>query len=97
LIGRELDTVPAAVGETEQLFMKAADLLCKANLDPSHYYDLEILPSAIKGLRDIGPDAKDGSKALENITHDPNTAVANAAAKALGSAAGHQVTNKKLP
>lgn len=55
------------------------------NKHQSYYYDIEILPTAIKALGDLGPDGKDATTALENMTHDPNTKVADAASAALKS------------
>jgi hypothetical protein len=54
----------------------------------SYYYDIEILPAAIKGIGALGPNGKDATAALENMTHDPNTKVADAASAALKAVNG---------
>lgn len=47
------------------------------------YYYAEILPTALKALGEIGPEARDAAEGLTTVTRDPNPTVAKLAAEAL--------------
>jgi HEAT repeat protein len=47
------------------------------------YYFAEILPIALKTLREIGPEAHDAVEALNSVATDPNPTIANLATEAL--------------
>jgi hypothetical protein len=49
----------------------------------SYLYDSQILPTALRVLGDMGPEAHDAAGDLETITRDPNPAIAKLAAEAL--------------
>ena len=51
----------------------------------SYYYDLEILPAALKLLKELGPQAGPAAADLTALTHDPNPLVAKLAAESLAS------------
>jgi HEAT repeat protein len=49
----------------------------------SYYYDNQILPTALRVLGDIGPEARDAASDLDTVTRDPNPAIAKLATDAL--------------
>ena len=53
------------------------------NKHQGYYYDMEILPAALRILAEMGPDAKPAAGQLTHVTLDPNPAIANLAAEAL--------------
>jgi hypothetical protein len=47
------------------------------------YYYAQILPAALKGLAEIGPEARDAFAPVTLLTHDPNPAIAELASETL--------------